>query len=84
MVADAILDCSARGDIVLDGFLGSGTTVIAAERTGRCCRGLELDPGYVDTIIRRWQKLTGGSARHSTSGRSFDDLADELEAADAA
>src|ERR1700736_1783967 len=84
MVADAILDCSARGDIVLDVFLGSGTTVMAAERTGRRCYGLELDPGYVDTIIRRWQALTGESARHAMSGRSFDDLADEAEAADAA
>src|SRR5438270_1967734 len=84
MVADAILDCSARGEIVLDGFLGSGTTVIAAERTGRRCYGLELDPGYVDTIIRHWQKLTGGSARHAASGRSFDDLAREAEAANAA
>src|SRR5947207_866449 len=84
MIADAILDCSARGEIVLDGFLGSGTTVIAAERTGRRCYGLELDPGYVDTIIRRWQKLTGGSALHSASGRRFDDLADDMEAADAA
>jgi DNA modification methylase len=84
MVADAMLDCSARGDIVLDGFLGSGTTVIAAERTGRRCYGLELDPGYVDTIIRRWQKLTGGNALHSATGRRFDDLADEMEAVDAA
>ena len=84
MVADAILDCSARGDIVLDAFLGSGTTVIAAERTGRRCYGLELDPAYVDTIIRRWQALTGGSARHAVSGRSFDDLAREAEAANAA
>jgi DNA modification methylase len=84
MVADAILDCSARGEIVLDGFLGSGTTVIAAERTGRRCYGLELDPLYVDTIIRRWQKLTGGIARHAASRRSFDDLAAEREAADAA
>ena len=84
MVADAILDCSARGDIVLDAFLGSGTTLIAAERTGRCCYGLELDPAYVDTTIRRWQALTGGSARHAASGRSFDDLACEAEAADAA
>src|SRR5215472_3871891 len=82
MVADAILDCSARGDIVLDAFLGSGTTVIAAERTGRRCCGLELDPAYVDTAIRRWQALTGGSARHTASGRSFDDLAREAEAAD--
>jgi DNA modification methylase len=84
MVADAILDCSARGEIVLDAFLGSGTTVIAAERTGRRCCGLELDFGYVDTAIRRWQALTGGSARHAASGRSFDDLADEAEAVDAA
>jgi len=83
MVADAILDCSARGDIVLDGFLGSGTTVIAAERTGRRCYGIELDPGYVDTVIRRWQGLTGGSARHATNGRNFDDLAREAEAANA-
>jgi hypothetical protein len=84
MVADAILDCSARGDIVLDAFLGSGTTVIAAERIGRRCYGLELDPVYVDTIVRRWQALTGGSARHAASSRSFDDLAREAEAANAA
>jgi DNA modification methylase len=84
MIADAILDCSARGDIVLDAFLGSGTTVIAAERTGRRCYGMELDPGYVDTIIRRWQALTGGRARHAASGRSFNDLAREAEAANAA
>jgi DNA modification methylase len=58
--------------------------VIAAERTGRRCYGLELDPAYVDTVVRRWQALTGGSARHAVSGRSFDDLADEAEAADAA
>ena len=74
LVADAILDCSARDDVVLDAFLGSGTTVIAAERTGRRCRGLELDPAYVDTIIRRWQAFTGGHAIHVASGRSFDDL----------
>jgi DNA modification methylase len=84
LVADAILDCSARGDIVLDAFLGSGTTVIAAERTGRRCYGLELDPGYVDTIIRRWQALTGGSACYAVSGRNFDDLASGVEVANAA
>jgi DNA modification methylase len=84
MIADAILDCSARGDIVLDAFLGSGTTMIAAERTGRCCYGLELDPAYVDTIIHRWQALTGGNARDASSGRSFDDLAREAEVASAA
>jgi DNA modification methylase len=84
LVADAILDCTARGDIVLDGFLGSGTTVIAAERTGRRCYGTEIDPLYVDTVIRRWQKLTGEVARHAESGRAFDDLASEAEVADAA
>jgi DNA modification methylase len=84
MVADAILDCTERGDVVLDAFLGSGTTVIAAERTGRCCYGLELDPLYVDTVIRRWQTLTGKKADHAASGRRFDDLADEAEAANAA
>jgi DNA modification methylase len=84
MVADAIFDCSARGETVLDAFLGSGTTVIAAERTGRRCYGLELDPLYVDAIIRRWQKLTSGTAHHAASGRRFDDLAAGTEAANAA
>jgi DNA modification methylase len=84
LVADAILDCTARGDVVLDGFLGSGTTVIAAERTGRRGFGTEFDPAYVDTIIRRWQKLTGDFARHIECGRTFDDLACEAEVADAA
>src|SRR5215467_1221267 len=74
MIADAILDCSARGEIVLDAFLGSGTTVIAAERTGRRCRALELDPSYVDTAIRRWQALTGDKAVHALSGKSFAEL----------
>ncbi len=78
MVADAILDCTARGDIVLDGFLGSGTTVIAAERTGRRCFGLELDPHYVDTIVRRWEAYTGERARHASSGRSFRELEAEV------
>ena len=83
MVEDAILDCSARGDIVLDAFLGSGTTVIAAERIGRRCYGLDLDSAYVDTTIRRWQALTGESAHHAVSGRSFDDLAGAAEVVDA-
>jgi DNA modification methylase len=84
MVADAILDCTARGGIVLDAFLGSGTTVIAAERIGRRCCGVELDPVYVDTTIRRWQALTGEKAHHAATDRTFDDLAGEAEAADAA
>jgi DNA modification methylase len=80
MVADAILDCSARGDIVLDPFLGSGTTLIAAERVGRCCYGMEIDPIYVDTIIQRWQAFTGNKATHAITGKYFDDLAGEAEA----
>jgi DNA modification methylase len=77
MIADAIMDCTARGDIVLDGFLGSGTTVIAAELTGRRCYGLELDPLYVDTVVRRWQAYTSANATHASTGRCFNDL--ELE-----
>jgi len=71
LVADAILDCSARGHLVLDPFLGSGTTVIAAERTGRICNGMELHPGCVDTVIRRWQKFTSLKAIHQVTGRTF-------------
>lgn len=79
LVADAILDVSARGDIVLDSFLGSGTTLIAAERVGRICFGIELDPLYVDVTIRRWQKHTGDRAIHAATGKSFDDLAASSE-----
>jgi DNA modification methylase len=75
LVADAILDCSARGDIVLDSFLGSGTTLIAAERVGRVCYGIEIDPVYVDVAIRRWQQLTWDRAIHASTGKSFDELA---------
>jgi DNA modification methylase len=58
LVADAMRDCSRRGDIVLDPFMGSGTTILAAERVGRRGYGLELDPLYVDTAVRRWQAFT--------------------------
>jgi DNA modification methylase len=78
LVADATMDVSARGDIVLDSFLGSGTTLIACERTGRTCYGMELDPLYIDTIVRRWQKFTGLSATHAASGRSFNELEKEV------
>jgi DNA modification methylase len=73
LVADAILDCSQRGDIVLDCFGGSGTTLIACERTGRKARLIEIDPSYCDQTIRRWQKLTGGTAVNS-AGVRFNDL----------
>ncbi len=71
LVADAILDCSSRGDLVLDAFLGSGTTIIAAERSGRRCYGLEIDPIYVDTIVRRWEAFTGLKAQNGVTGKSF-------------
>jgi DNA modification methylase len=77
LVADALLDCSARGDVVLDPFLGSGSTLMAAERIGRNCCGLEIDPLYVDTIIRRWQAQTGDDAVHAASGRHFNHIATE-------
>jgi DNA modification methylase len=54
--------------------LGSGTTLIAAERTGRCCYGMELDPLYADLVIRRWQNWTGEQAVALASGRTFDEL----------
>jgi DNA modification methylase len=65
LVADAILDCTKRDDIVLDPFLGSGTTILASERTGRRCFGIEIDPVYVDTAVGRWERLTGKKAVNS-------------------
>jgi DNA modification methylase len=72
LVADAIRDVSNRGEMVLDVFGGSGTTLIAAERTGRIARLLEIDPTYCDVTVRRWEKLTGKRATLSGSGRSFE------------
>jgi len=74
LVADALMDCSARGEIVLDVFLGSGTTVIAAERTGRRCYGLEIDPVYVDLAIRRFQNFTGEDVIHVKTGLTFAEM----------
>jgi DNA modification methylase len=65
LVSDAILDCTKRDDIVLDPFIGSGTTILAAERTGRRCFGIEIDPIYVDTAVGRWERLTGKKAVNS-------------------
>jgi DNA modification methylase len=75
LVADAMRDCSRRGDIVLDPFIGSGTTILAAERVGRRGYGLELNPLYVDAAVRRWQAYTRRDAILKTSGQSFDELA---------
>ena len=80
LVADAILDCSRRKGIVLDAFAGSGTTLVAAERTGRRGYGIELDPLYCDVIVRRLATVAGLEAVHVESGRTFDDLAAEREA----
>jgi DNA modification methylase len=75
LIADALLDCSARGEVVLDPFLGSGSTLIAAERVGRLCYGIEIDPLYIDVAIRRWQKYTGDHGIHAPTGKSFDEIA---------
>ncbi len=75
LVADALRDCSKRGDIVLDPFGGAGTTAISAERTGRKARLVELDPLYCDATIRRWQKLTGLKAVLAQAGRTFAEVA---------
>ena len=79
MIADAILDASARGEIVLDGFLGSGSTLLAAERVGRICYGIEIDPLYVDVAIRRWQRYTGDQATLQSTGKTYDEVASTLE-----
>jgi len=74
LVADAILDCSKRGGIVLDAFAGSGTTLLAAEKTGRLGYGIEIDPYYSDTIIRRFEDVYGLNATHVESGLSFEEM----------
>ncbi|WP_409192582.1 site-specific DNA-methyltransferase [Bradyrhizobium sp. RDM4] len=71
LIADAIRDCTNEHDIVLDPFGGAGTTLIAAERTRRRARLIEIDPGYVDVTVRRWQHLTGKRAVHAESGEPF-------------
>lgn len=76
LVADAILDCSKRRGVVLDCFGGSGTTLLACERTGRVARLMEIDPLYVDVTIRRFRKATGKEVIHTQSGRTFSDLED--------
>ncbi len=82
MLEDALLDLTNRGDIVLDPFLGSGSTLIAADQTGRVCRGVEIDPLYVDVIIRRYEAATGNAAVLIETGERFADLA-ALRAAEA-
>jgi DNA modification methylase len=73
LVADAILDCTKRDDVVLDPFIGSGTSILAAERTGRRCFGIEIDPIYIDTAVGRWERLTGRKAQNS-QGLTFEQV----------
>jgi DNA methylase/ParB-like nuclease domain len=75
LIADAITDCSRRNHLVLDPFMGSGSTLIAAERTGRRARGLEIDPRYVDVTIKRWQDYTGKAATLAATGQTFEEIA---------
>ena len=76
LIADAIRDTSQRSDIVLDAFAGSGSTILAAEKTGRQGRGIEIDPHYVDVAIRRWQSFTGKQARLASSNETYEIVAE--------
>ena len=78
LIEDAILDCSRRGELVLDPFLGSGSTLIACEKTKRHCMGIELSPRYVDVAITRWQLWTGRDAVHEATNCTFDQLTEEV------
>ncbi len=80
LVAEAIKDCSKRGELVLDPFGGSGTTLIAAEKTGRLARLIEFDPAYCDTILRRFERVTGKQATSAASRMSFEEIAQERAA----
>lgn len=79
MVADAIKDCTKIGEIVLDSFAGSGTTIIAAEKTKRIGYGIELDPHYCDVIVKRWQEFTGKQAVLEATGQIFNTLITQEE-----
>ncbi len=74
LIADILLDASSPRDIVLDGFAGSGTIFLAAERTGRIGYGIEIDPQYCDVAVRRWERATGRSARHATLPLTFSEI----------
>ena len=80
LVSDALRDASRRAGLVLDPFGGSGTVVIAAERTGRKARIIEIDPAYCDLIVKRWQDYTGKRATHGRNGAEFDDVESQIRA----
>lgn len=77
MIRDAILDVTNLHDIVLDSFLGSGSTLIACEQIERTCFGIELEPKYIDTTIRRFQKLFGTDAVNISNGKTYNELLQE-------
>jgi DNA methylase len=77
LVADAIKDCSRRGDIVLDPFGGSGTTLIAAQKSGRRARLIEYDPAYCDVILRRYEASTGDRALLAENRQTFEDIGEQ-------
>jgi DNA modification methylase len=77
LVERAIENSSRKGDLILDPFAGSGSTVIACENLSRKARVIELDPGYADVIVRRWQNYTGQTAQREQDGRSFEQIAAE-------
>ncbi len=79
LVADAIKDCSRRGDVILDPFGGSGTTLLAAEKTKRRAALIEIGPLYVDLAIRRWQTYTGHQAILNATGERYEDRARGLQ-----
>jgi DNA modification methylase len=83
LVEDAIKDCSRRNGLVLDPFAGSGTVLIAAERTGRRAAALEIDPHYVDVAVRRWQDYTGKAAVLAATGNTFEEVVEERTSAPA-
>jgi DNA modification methylase len=74
-----MLNNTKGGDIVLDSFGGSGTTMIAAEKNGRIARLMELDPKYCDVIVKRWQDFAGKQAIHEASGKTFDEMKEQQE-----
>jgi DNA modification methylase len=72
---------SSPGQAVYDPFVGSGTTVIAAEMTGRVCHAIEIDPAYCDVVVQRWQDFTGGRATLERDGRAFEPVGDKVAVA---
>jgi DNA modification methylase len=81
LVAEAIRDVTNPNEIVIDGFMGSGTTILAAQRTRRVAYGIEIDPRYIDVAIRRWEKMTGQKATLAETGETFDAVAERRRSA---